>query len=43
MKKIEDVKWYHTSNYHQKHLTVNFMGGKLELRNKQSDDEFKFV
>ena len=34
MKKIEDVKWYHTSNYHQKHLTVNFIGGKLELRDK---------
>jgi len=29
MKQIENVKWYHTSNFHQKHFTINFTGSTL--------------
>lgn len=43
MKQIENVKWYHTSNFHQKHFTVNFTGSLLQIRDKESDSEFKFI
>jgi len=29
MKQIEHVKWYHTTNFHQKHLTINFTGSTM--------------
>lgn len=43
MKQIENVKWYHTSNFHQKHFTINFTGSTLQIRDKETDNEFKFI